>query len=179
MSSEAKATQAALVKHKCPDCGFTAPSQSKLTVHHRVHSGERPFACLSCDSTFVSKGHRDRHARRVHLKADQIPCSFSGCDKTFSCVASMRRHIAAVHLKTRFAVLSLDARSQVDGKITSTHTSELFTRRRNLSLAPSLDAASDQRISPILSTTDSRFMKGDASLALTETATSAPRGLRS
>ena len=103
MSSEAKATQAALVKHKCPDCGFTAPSQSKLTVHHRVHSGERPFACLSCDSTFVSKGHRDRHARRVHLKSDPIPCSFSGCDKTFSCVDSMRRHIAAVHLKTRFA----------------------------------------------------------------------------
>ena len=102
MSGEAESSQAALVKHKCPDCGYLARTPSKLTDHRRMHSGKRPFACDLCDSTFATKAHRDRHIRQVHLKSETVTCSWSGCDKTFASMRSMQLHVAAIHQQTLF-----------------------------------------------------------------------------
>ena len=103
MSGKSESSPAPLLKHKCPDCSYTTHRKKDLKVHLRVHSGERPFACPTCDSTFTLKANRDTHVRRVHLKSDQVACSWSQCDKTFSSVASLRLHVAAVHLKMRFS----------------------------------------------------------------------------
>ena len=103
MSSESrKPSGPALVQHKCTDCGYTTSVRSRLTTHRRVHSGERPFACPSCDATFKQKVHCENHVRQVHLEPDHVTCTWSGCVKTFASVASVQRHVAAVHLKTRY-----------------------------------------------------------------------------
>ena len=87
------------VKRKCPDCDYTPPSRHAWDEHSRVHSGERPFACPSCESAFAKKGDRDTHVRRVHLKADRVTCAWSGCGKSFSSPHHRAAHVAAVHLK--------------------------------------------------------------------------------
>ena len=103
LSESVTPSRPTLAKHKCPDCDYTASYPSQLITHRRVHSGEKPFACPSCESTFTRNASQDAHVRGVHLKADQVTCSWSGCDKTFACLESMQNHLASVHLKTGFA----------------------------------------------------------------------------
>ena len=104
MPSESRKTSGlALGKYKCPDCAYKTTSSCNMTRHVRLHSGERPFACPSCDSKFSLKENRKKHIRQVHLKADQVTCTWSACDKTFTSARNLQEHVAAVHLKTRFA----------------------------------------------------------------------------
>ena len=41
----------------CDTCGKKFKSKSKLTVHKRVHSGEKPFRCEVCDKKFSQKSN--------------------------------------------------------------------------------------------------------------------------
>jgi len=47
--------------------GFVAPS--KLVAHVVVHSGERPFTCWACKTTFTQSGslYVHKHERRCSL----------------------------------------------------------------------------------------------------------------
>ena len=103
MSGEENTNPVPLVRHSCPDCGYTARKACELTRHLVVHSGERAFACHTCDSRFTQKSSLKTHIRQVHLKADEVKCTWSGCDKSFGNLVSMQAHLEAVHLKTRFA----------------------------------------------------------------------------
>ena len=96
------AIQAMQCKRKCPDCDYTPPSRARWIEHRRVHSGERPFTCPSCDATFKTQSGCDAHVKQVHLKVDRVTCSWSGCDMSFSQASNMRKHVAIIHLKKRF-----------------------------------------------------------------------------
>ena len=130
MSGKSESSPVPLLKHKCPDCSYATHKQDRLADHLRVHSGERPFACPTCDSTFTHGANRDRHIRRVHLNSEQVACSWSGCGKTFARVASMRLHVAVVHLKTRFScpvagcLFTCTRKTQVKKHITVVHKKE-------------------------------------------------------
>ena len=175
MSSESrKPSGLALDKNKCPDCGYLAPAPSLLTIHRRVHSGDRPFACPLCDVKFTQKGSRDKHVRQVHHNADRVTCSWSGCDTSFACADTMRMHVSAVHLETRFAcpVAGCAFTSGWKKYITTRHK---HSHKGEALCLLSLDAASDPRFSPTCLLTDKRCMRRDASLAVTKDATIAPR----
>ena len=49
--------------HECDVCGATCADRSKLVVHMRVHTGERPYKCDVCHAAFTESGHLSAHMR--------------------------------------------------------------------------------------------------------------------
>ena len=60
--------------HKCEICNKEFRRLSLLTNHKVIHTGERPFACDSCSSTFVSKFSLSRHKKVAHTIAPTHEC---------------------------------------------------------------------------------------------------------
>ena len=52
--------------HVCVTCHKTFPDTSKLRVHMRSHSGDKPFMCRSCDYASTNKANLVRHVKLVH-----------------------------------------------------------------------------------------------------------------
>ncbi|XP_050686867.1 longitudinals lacking protein, isoforms H/M/V-like isoform X7 [Eriocheir sinensis] len=51
----------------CSTCGYQAISESKLVMHIRRHTGEKPFVCCFCPYRSAQKSNLSTHIRNVHI----------------------------------------------------------------------------------------------------------------
>lgn len=78
--------------YKCLECGYKTLDKTKLTVHTRKHTGERPFPCTNCSKRFLRKDHLQRHMR-THVSEFLFSCS--NCLQGFSEFIDKLNHEAA------------------------------------------------------------------------------------
>lgn len=75
--------------YQCSDCDQAFRQSGQLTVHQRKHRNERPFACPVCPAKFPLSGSLKQHTR-VHSGVKPYSCPH--CAKTFSYAGDLTIH---------------------------------------------------------------------------------------
>lgn len=67
-----------------PSCDYVTHCESKLKMHYRRHTGEKPFACPHCSFKSAQRGNLNVHIKKHHFSL--APEGFSAlttyCDKS-------------------------------------------------------------------------------------------------
>ena len=88
--SKRKRTQ----QHECDVCEKVFVSPSKLAVHMRIHTNERPYECDVCDKAFRTSGSLKSH-KRIHTNEKPYKCDV--CEKRFRQSSQLKSHVRNVH----------------------------------------------------------------------------------
>lgn len=59
-------------RHRCGYCGKLLGSDSALQIHIRSHTGEKPFTCEVCKSSFSTRGNLKVHFQRHKENPEEL-----------------------------------------------------------------------------------------------------------
>lgn len=78
--------------YRCNDCDYRCKNSSHLKVHQRVHSDNRPYKCPDCEYCCKTTSNLKKH-QRIH--SGERPFKCVQCWRQFSDPTSLRWHVKA------------------------------------------------------------------------------------
>lgn len=79
---------------QCDACSKTFSSRQGYLIHHRTHTGERPYGCKFCWKAFRDGGTLRKH-ERIHTGERPHVCPL--CTRAFNQKVVLREHVRWVH----------------------------------------------------------------------------------
>jgi uncharacterized Zn-finger protein len=91
-------------RYKCFYCEKTVTCPSQLTIHLRVHTGEKPYQCTHCDTAFARSFDLYRHMRNSH----SLPVSWTSIKRSRNVKRSDVLQLSSAHLLPEVEVAAAD-----------------------------------------------------------------------